>query len=643
MNFFNSKELEELRQENDELKTKIQRVYEKEETAQNLEKLLKKLRSEISILNDRKNNITREIDALDLQEKQKRDQMIELDQKISNLKEMKDQLQNNVLSYTNQIQELESVLKEKNAKLDSIANKNTIELSANNYIVEAKQKISELDKEEEDLLNNFNQANQEINSIEEQKQGLLEKQLLLDKKVEKTGQKITSLEEKQSVLSEEIELKKKELVTYTEKLNSIVKEYTRAKENISVLQEKENKLSKRIDELTEEEKSKSEFARELREFDKELTEKHTLLDEAENNYRKLSEEASFKEKEIYAINQSLSIKANKLSKINLDLLNMEKKYGELKNEIKRYEILKTELHQKFTEEKNASDRFTEQSAKLREIVPLLEKRKKEIEQGNAQLEIRFTEMFQKFNKELSEVTKKRNILEQIILKKEKDIDERDIVLFEKISALEESEKILNARQVEIESFEKQINILMDQKEGLQIDLQKVDEDAVERKNYNDDMRMEMELLMKKRSSLEKGIQELLRMTSDSFSKAGARKLKLDDELREYEEKVITYREKINSSMKELAQLQASIGSIKVEHEEHKGTISKLVSMKKRLHEEILKQQAALQKFQKVREKMKIEQTISKNSQSAGPYMGDKSAPSKGSIGPEQKNAHIYKL
>ena len=322
---------------------------------------------------------------------------------------------------------------------------------------------------------------------------------------------------------------------------------------------------------------------------------------------------------------------------------MEKKYGELKNEIKRYEILKTELHQKFTEEKNASDRFTEQSAKLREIVPLLEKRKKEIEQGNAQLEIRFTEMFQKFNKELSEVTKKRNILEQIILKKEKDIDERDIVLFEKISALEESEKILNARQVEIESFEKQINILMDQKEGLQTDLQKVDEDAVERKNYNDDMRMEMELLMKKRSSLEKGIQELLRMTSDSFSKAGARKLKLDDELREYEEKVITYREKINSSMKELAQLQASIGSIKIEHEEHKGTISKLVSMKKRLHEEILKQQAALQKFQKVREKMKIEQTISKNSQAAGPYMGDKSAPSKGSIGPEQKNAHIYKL
>ncbi|MGA7719932.1 MAG: hypothetical protein WCA84_02020 [Ignavibacteriaceae bacterium] len=643
MKFFNSKELEELRQENDELKTKIQRVYEKEETAQNLEKILKKLRSEISILNDRKNSITKEIDALDLQEKQKRNQMIELDQKISSLKEMRDQLQNNVLSYTNQIQELESALKEKNAKLESIANKNTTDLSANNYIVEAKQKISELDEEEADLLNNFNQANQEINSIEEQKQSLLEKQLLLDKKVEKTGQKITSIEEKQSALSEEIELKKKELLTYTEKLNAIVKEYTKAKENVSVLQEKENKLSKRIDELTEEEKSKSEFARELKEFDKELTEKHILLEEAENNYRKLSEEASFKEKEIYAINQSLSIKANKLSKINLDLLNMEKKYGELKNEIKRYEILKTELHQKFTEEKNASDRFTEQSAKLREIVPLLEKRKKEIEQGNAQLEIRFTEMFQKFNKELSEVTKKRNILEQIILKKEKDIDERDIVLFEKISALEESEKILNARQVEIESFEKQINILMDQKEGLQTDLQKVDEDAVERKNYNDDMRMEMELLMKKRSSLEKGIQELLRMTSDSFSKAGARKLKLDDELREYEEKVITYREKINSSMKELAQLQASIGSIKIEHEEHKGTISKLVSMKKRLHEEILKQQAALQKFQKVREKMKIEQTISKNSQAAGPYMGDKSAPSKGSIGPEQKNAHIYKL
>ena len=643
MKLFNSKELEELRKENDELKTKIQRVYEKEESAQNLEKVLKKLRAEIVLLNERKISIIREIDALGVQEQQKRNQMIEIDQKISHLKEMRDQLQNTILSYTDQIQDLESAIGEQNEYVDVSRNESTPDSNTGKYIEETKQKISELNEEEANLLERLNHKNREINNIEEQKQNLLEKQQQLNKKVEKTGQKIKSIEEKQSELSEEIELKKKELLGYTEKLNEIIKEYTKIRENVFALQDKENNLIKRIDELTGEEKSRSEFAKELREFDKELAEKHNLLDEAEHNYRNLSEEAGFKEKEIFTINQSLSIKANRLSKINLELLNMGKKYEELKTEIKRYEILKLELHQKFTEEKIAADSFTEQASRLREIVPLLEKRKKEIEQSNSMLETRFAEMFQKFNKELSELTKRRNILEQIILKKEKDIDEKDIALIEKISALEESEKILNARQAEIESFEKQINLLNDQKEMLQTDLQKIDEDAVERKNYNGDMRMEMELLMKKRTSLEKGIQELLRMTGDSYSKAGVRKLKLDDEIREYEEKILNYREKINDLMKELTQLQASISSIEVEHEEHRATISKMVTMKKRLHEEILKQQAALQKFQKVREKLKIEQAISKSSQAAGPYLGNKSAPSKSIIEPEQKNALIYKL
>ncbi|MDR3627793.1 MAG: hypothetical protein P4L45_13210 [Ignavibacteriaceae bacterium] len=643
MKLFNSKELEELRKENDELKSKIQRVYEKEESAQHLEKVLKKLRSEIVVLNERKTSIIREIDSLGVNEDEKRNQVAELDQKIAGLKEMRDQLQNNILSYTNQIQDLELTIRDRNANVEVQATNDRADSDIENYIEEAHKKITELNAEEADLTGSFNQKNREIEEIEEQKQILIEKQQKIDKKVAETEQRVIALEEKQSKLTEEIELKKKELLAYTEKLNALVKEYTKTQENVSVLKEKENRLTKRIDELTEEEKSKSEFVNELREFDKELTEKHKRLDDAEINYRKLSEEASFKEKEIYAINQSLSIKANRLSKLNLDLLNMEKKYGELKEEIKRYESLKTELHLKFTEEKMAAEKFTEQASKLREIVPLLDKRKKEIEQSNTQLETRFAEMFQKFNKELSEVTKRRNILEQIVLKKEKDIDEKDIILFEKVSALEESEKILNARQTEIESFEKQINVLKDQKDILHKDLQKIDEDAADRKNYNDDLRLEMELLMKKRSSLEKGIQELLRMTNDSFGKAEARKMKLDDELREYDDKVIECREKINESMKELAQLQASIGSIKIEHQEHKGTISKLVTMKKRLHDEILKQQAALQKFQKVREKLKIEQAASKGSLAAGPYPGEKQASSKNSNEQGQKNALIYKL
>ncbi len=64
-------------------------------------------------------------------------------------------------------------------------------------------------------------------------------------------------------------------------------------------------------------------------------------------------------------------------------------------------------------------------------------------------------------------------------------------------------------------------------------------------------------------------------------------------------------------MDELVELQSAISMIKVEHEEHRGSIVKLASMKKRLQEEIAKSQRVLQRYQKIREKLKIEQSILK--------------------------------
>ncbi|MCK7528719.1 MAG: hypothetical protein MZV64_69755 [Ignavibacteriales bacterium] len=59
-------------------------------------------------------------------------------------------------------------------------------------------------------------------------------------------------------------------------------------------------------------------------------------------------------------------------------------------------------------------------------------KEEEIEKGNFELENRFTKMFQRFNTEMNEITKKRTVLEQIISKKEKEIEEKDQILFEKV-------------------------------------------------------------------------------------------------------------------------------------------------------------------------------------------------------------------
>ena len=328
----------------------------------------------------------------------------------------------------------------------------------------------------------------------------------------------------------------------------------------------------------------------------------------------------------------------------MDILELEQKSTDAKEELQNFENLRNELSQKINEERESYEKINEQHSKLIELVPLLEKRKKEIEQSNADLENRFAEMFQRFNRELNEINKKRNVLEQIIIKKEKDLEERDQMLFEKIAALEESERVLNARQTEIESFENVIKNLGEQKGELQNQLMKIDEETMYRKNYNNDLKIETELMVKKRISLEKGLQELLSLMSDNIVKSEAKKFKLEDDLKSYDEKLQSYQDKIKESMRELGNIQASIGSIKLEQEEQKGNISRLNTMKKKLQEDILKQQTTLQKFQKIREKLKIEQAIAKNKKVGGPYMGESDA-SKPPNGPSNgvKNTQIFKL
>jgi chromosome segregation ATPase len=252
--------------------------------------------------------------------------------------------------------------------------------------------------------------------------------------------------------------------------------------------------------------------------------------------------------------------------------------------------------------------------KIKEILPLLEQRREEIEKGNIDLENRFTKMFQRFNSEMNEITKKRSVIDQIVQKKEKDIEEKDQLLFEKINAIEESDRLLSMRQAEIDSFEQLLNTFNEKKEQLRNDLLKLDEQIVEKRNSNDDMKLEAELILKKRTSVEQSLQELINSMNQKFVEAKEKRSKVEKEVKVYEEKVDDINNKISESMDELVELQSAISMIKVEHEEHRGNILKLASMKKKLQEEIVKSQRVLQRYQKIREKLKIEQSILKNRQ-----------------------------
>src|ERR1035437_2824477 len=665
---FKSKKIQVLLEENEELKTKFQAIQSQENNIKNLNEVLKKLRLEVARLNEERRELKESIKKIRIEEGSKKLEVEELNQRIGHFREMKDELQNVILSYTNQIDNIESTLKTNHER--------TATQSADeNEISEIENFTSELINKKEEIEHYISDANKITDMVTEEEAKLVDRKEIISKEVSQLEEKLLKLKESYSDiaarvnagnerirvlkieeerLTTELEKKQNEISAVEMNLQKLKEEATVLLSKIGGLKENASLLSGRIGKLQSEENSKINEVREIdsvlseknelkNSLDQEhlmlmndLNEKRRLLTQSQSEYNKLFEDTKVRKKELFDTEQTLSIKAQKLSNINIELMGYDKKYSPLKTEITELEIFRNDLLRNIQKDKDAVEKFADQNRKLTELVPLLEKRKQEIEQGNADLEGRFTIMFQKFNHELNQINRKRSILEQIVLKKEKDVDEKDQLLFEKIAALEESERVLNMRQVEIESLEKQIAGLSEHKDIFRNDLIKMEQEALERKNYTADIRLETELLLKKKVTLEKNLQELLTFMNESYERAKGRNSKFENELSYYEDQIQGYRTRIADSLKELDDIKAAVGSMKIEREEYRGNISRLSVLKKKLHEEIIKHQIILQRYQKMREKLKIEQTTGKSFEDIPPK-GKSGQPK------EVKNPQIYKI
>jgi len=664
---FKSKKIQSLLEENEELKTKFQAIHSQENNIKNLNEVLKRLRLEVARLNEERRNLKESINKICIDEENKKLEIENLNQRIGHLREMKDDLQNVILSYTNQIDNIESTIKVNHERLTAqSADENEIHEVGNTsaelinkkeeiekYISDAHDITNKLIEEEAKLVDRKELISKEVNQLEQKLLKLRESYSDIEARVNKGNERIRVLKLEEDQLKKALEKKQAEISAVEMNLLKLKEEEKVLFDKIGGLKEDESLLSGRIGKLQSEENSKINDVREIdsvlseknelkNSLDQEhlilmndLNEKRRILTQSQTEYNKLFENTKVRKKELFDTEQTLSIKAQKLSNINIELMGYDKKYSSLKNEITELEIFRNDLLRSIQKDKDAAEKFADQNRKLTELVPLLEKRKQEIEHGNADLEGRFTIMFQKFNHELNQINRKRSILEQIVLKKEKDVDEKDQLLFEKIAALEESERVLNMRQVELESLEKQIAGLSEYKEIFRTDLIKMEQEALERKNYQADIRLETELLLKKKNAVEKNLQELLMFMNESFERTKGRNSKFENELGYYEDQIQVYRTKIADSLKELNDIKASVGSLKIEQEEYRSNISRLSTLKKKLHEELTKHQTILQRYQKMREKLQIEQTTGKSFEDVPP---------KGKVGQpkELKNLLFYK-
>lgn len=686
MGLFKSRELDALRSENEELKTRFHFMYEKEQSAKKLEEIVRDLREEATHLGAEKSELAEAIHKLQNDVVDKKEQARTLDNNLTSLQSIKDDLQNTILSYSNQIDDFEAMIKEAKDQKASIAG----EVTAKNKILEdfeekreeyekqiddLKTKINELQKLKDELISKQDRKLLEIAGIEENIIRQNENNSELHRYADELSEKIARLHTNEMILNDDFDVKQKQLIELTQQVAETESQFNASKESVLLLhidrEAIQNKLSSLNDVLkarrkeidlkisAEQQSREEELKKSLKELEQkyieeiesknieslqllenkqkqlsEIEEKHSLKKEEYEKYvaelsareeeihkiefllsnlkkerDELIVDTSEKEKEIFNLDQTLRIKAEKLHKVNLDAAEAEKKTVEVNEEINKARLYKEKIEAEVNLLQGKINQWNSQQKKMEELIPLLEKRKIEIEKSNAELESRFTQMFQKFTAELNEINKKRNILEQVVLKKEKDLEEKDQSLFEKIASLEESERIINIRQAELDSIEESLHNIKDQKEILLKDLRQFESQTFERKQFNDSIRIETELLLEKKAAIEKTMQELLNMMIDGYSKGRDRRKKLEEEVKACQEQYTDYRSRIDESINHLDDVQSSLKTVKIEFEELKGQAAKMLALKKRLQEQINKHQSALGRYQKLREKIKLELAI----------------------------------
>jgi chromosome segregation ATPase len=577
-----------------------QRVLEVSDMEQTLDAEIKKKKDEINNLNERKNEFSKDqlknfntrIAALKDEEKKN---LQEIKQRIKQLSDREAELLSKIDNRAKELQEIEEKIEHKNLYIEK----------------EAEDKLLSLIVEEQQLNDSLDQKKQSLTEIE---------QSILSLREERT--KITDeLINKESFLKTEAILlsdKINDAELNSEENQSLEKEANTIQGVIKSLKEEENRIRESIEQLSQTEVLKKEFVLELNDnlsakeiqfasLEQDYETKSGRLKEISVKNKRLLEELAFKTNELSIVENSLKSKTTRLYELTSELSVFEDKLNYLNSEAAKRESIKAEFEEKIKNEKDSHKKLEEHYNKLREIIPLLEKRKEEFELNNGMFEKRFADMFKHYSTQMGEMYKKKNLLEQMLIKKEKDVNEKDEMLLEKLSALDETEKVLSIRQTEAESFEDLIKTINEQHELLAGDIATLDDKNLEKRIQNKELHIESDLFQKKLIEFENGLKDLFRRSEERFNRNADKRSKLDNEIREYEFRLNELNKGIRDSMNELVELRTLISRIKVEHEEHRLGINKLAAIKKKLEEEIGKHQVVIDKYTKIKEKIRQEQ------------------------------------
>jgi hypothetical protein len=602
------KQKKELEKETAEMEKRFREVYQRVLDVEGMEKSLdieiKKRKQEINSLNERKNEFGKEqlrnftIRITSLKDNEKRN-LLEIKQKIKQLSDRETELNNKLQIRNRELQEIENKIEQKRSIIGE----------------DAGNKLFSLVVEEQNLLDSIDLKKKTLSELEESILSLKVERNKITEEINRVDNASKSDELISEDESAESKLTPAEILHFEKEANTI-------QGVIKALKEEEQKIRASIEQLGQSEELKKELISQLNDelsskeiqfasLEKDYGTKFSRLNEISFKNKLILEELATKTNELSLAENTLKSKTSRLNELTGELSHVEKKLIAVKSELSEKDYEKSEIEEKIKSARDTWSKLDDYYKKIKDVVPLLEKRKDEIQISNSMFEKRFADMFKHYSTQMGEMYKKKNLLEQMLIKKENDVNEKDQTLLDKLTALDEAEKVLSIRQTEAESIEDLLKTINEQKEFLASEITSLENKSVEKKIQNKELSIESELYHKKLVEFENGLKELFHKSEERFSKNTEQKAGLESEIREFEHRLNELNKGIKDSIEEHVKLRSTISKIKIEHEEHRLAINKLASVKKKLEDEINKHQVVIDKYTKIKEKIRQEQTLIK--------------------------------
>ncbi len=545
------KRKKELEKETTEMEKKFREVYQRvlevEGMEQSLDLEIKRRKQEINALTEKKGELNKEqlksfiskISALKDDEKKN---LLEIRQKIKQLSEHEAELNNKLQIRNRELLEIEKKIGQKSSIIED-SNKNKLqsliveEQQLSESIELKKKSLSDLEESIQSLKTERDEITDEINRID----------------VASKNKKLEFSNETAESISPPIEVShfEKEANTIQGVIKALREEEQKIRESIDRLSQSEELKKELISQLNDELSSKEiQFAS----LEKDYVTKSNRLNEISFKNKLILEELATKTNELSLAENNLKSKTSRLNELTSELSHVEKKLIAVKSELSEKDYEKSEIEGKLESARDTWSKFDDYYKKIKDVVPLLEKRKEEIQLSNSMFEKRFADMFKHYSTQMGEMYKKKNLLEQMLIKKENDVNEKDQTLLDKLTALDEAEKVLSIRQTEAESIENLLKTINDQKELLAGEITSLENKSVEKKIQNKELSIESELYHKKLVEFENGLKELFHKSEERFNKNTEQKARLESEIREYEYRLNELNKGIKDSMEELVNL-----------------------------------------------------------------------------------------